>query len=247
MVFDLREKVALVTGGAGGIGEEVVKLLRTHGARVASVDLAEHKEPADDTFLPLKASIASEDDCNSAIQKVIIHWGRIDILVNNAGVMDNMAGVADTSNKLWQLVIDVNLNGPMYLMRSAIPLMQKNLEEHKGVIVNVASVSALRGAVSGAAYSTAKAGLAALGRNTAWVYRHEGIRCSTVMPGGVVTNIIKNSNAKYDKRDIPQKQCHDCMPGMVSALDVAEGILYLITATGVNGEELVIDRGWMMA
>lgn len=137
----------------------------------------------------------------------------------------------------------------MYLMRSGIPKMLKNDEPHKGVIINVSSVTALRGAISGAAYCSAKTALNALGRNTAWIYRHDGIRCNTVLPGGVMTNIVINSKSGFvpGQKDYPQKPIHACMPGMCSALEVAESILYLITATSVNGEELVIDKGWMMA
>ncbi|KAJ5638395.1 hypothetical protein N7490_008274 [Penicillium lividum] len=248
MVYELQGKVALVTGGASGVGEALVKLLRQHGVKVASMDVADHQVQADATFLPLKASVSAELDCKKALQTIVDHWGRIDILVNNAGVMDDMSGVTDTDNELWHQVLNVNLNGPMYLMRSAIPLMLKNFEEHKGVIVNVSSVTSLRGAVSGAAYGTAKTALNALGRNTAWMYRNDGIRCNTVLPGGVESNIIKNSKVAFDPAsDYPQKPMHACAVGMVSPLDVAESILFLITATSVNGEELVIDRGWMMA
>ncbi|KAH7371325.1 short-chain dehydrogenase/reductase SDR [Cadophora sp. MPI-SDFR-AT-0126] len=200
-------------------------------------------------FCQFKASVSSELECKKVLQTIIDRWGRIDILVNNAGVMDNMKGVTETDNELWQHVLDVNLNGPMYLMRSVIPLMLENAEEHKGVVVNVSSVTSLRGAISGAAYCTAKTALNALGRNTAWMYRNDGIRCNTVLPGGVESNIIKNSQSSFDpsKTDYPQKPMHNCAVGMCSTLDVAESILYLITATSVNGEELVIDRGWMMA
>lgn len=84
-------QVALITGGALGIGEELVKLLRKHGVKVASMDIADHREPADSTFLPIKASVTSEDECNRTIQQILEQWGRIDILVKNAGVMDNMS------------------------------------------------------------------------------------------------------------------------------------------------------------
>jgi NAD(P)-dependent dehydrogenase (short-subunit alcohol dehydrogenase family) len=129
--------------------------------------------------------------------------------------------------------------------------MLKNDDEHKGVIINVSSVSSLRGAVSGASYGTAKAALNALSRNTAWTYRNKGIRCNSILPGGVDSGIIRNSKSRYDptdtKKEYHQQLMHACAVGMVSCLDVAESIVYLIEAKGVNGEELVIDRGWMMA
>jgi len=158
-------------------------------------------------------------------------------------------GVTETPNELWRLVFDVNLNGPMYLMRAGIPEMLKNEEPHKGVVINISSVSSLRGAVSGAAYCTAKTALNALGRNTAWIYRNDGIRCNTVLPGGVTTNIVKNSQSTYapGKKTYAQAPMHACAVGPCSALEVAESVLFLITATSVNGEELVIDKGWMMA
>lgn len=74
-----------------GIGEELVRLLRKHGVKVASMDIVDHQAPADSSFLPLKASVSSEDECNRTIQQILEQWGRIDILVNNAGVMDNMS------------------------------------------------------------------------------------------------------------------------------------------------------------
>ena len=157
--------------------------------------------------------------------------------------------MTETPNELWRHVLDVNLNGPMYLMRSGIANMLRNEGSHKGVVINVSSVTSLRGAVSGAAYCTAKTALNALGRNTAWIYRNDGIRCNTVLPGGVETKIIINSKSTFKPGDqaYPQAPMHACSGGLCSALDVAESILYLITATSVNGEELVIDKGWMMA
>ena len=118
----------------------------------------------------------------------------------------------------------------------------------KGAIVNIASVAAVRGAAAGAAYSASKAGLLSLARNTAWMYRHDGIRCNSVLPGGVITNIKGNSGSTFDEtKPGSLTPYHMCSPGVSTTEDIAGAVLYPITATSANGAELALDKGWTAA
>lgn len=155
--------------------------------------------------------------------------------------------------------MSVNFNGPFYLMRAAIPhFLSKpggpvegtgsstKLPPHKGTIVNVCSFAAVSGAAAGAAYTASKHALLGLSRNTAWMYRLEGIRCNVIIPGGVATNIMANSgNEKFDMSGyMSLKLAHDTMPGIVWPDDVARAIVFLAGANGINGAELTVDQGW---
>ncbi|KAH7136245.1 hypothetical protein EDB81DRAFT_801839 [Dactylonectria macrodidyma] len=133
-----------------------------------------------------------------SVEQVLTKWGRIDVLVNNAGITDDNKSVADSTLVVWRRVMGINIEGPMFLMRAVMPHMLKNEMPERGSIVNVCSAAAARGAVAGATYTSSKHALLGLARNTAWMHRHDGIRCSAVLPEGIRTNIVENSGRMID-------------------------------------------------
>ncbi|KAL1954347.1 hypothetical protein VTO42DRAFT_1374 [Malbranchea cinnamomea] len=238
----LEDKVVIVTGGSNGIGAAIVELFLNKGAKVASIDVREHASPVTDSFLPLKCNVASEAEVNDSVKQVVEKWGTVHILVNSAGVMDASKPVGETSRDVWERCLNVNLNGPFHLIRACLPSMHANEGPVKGSIVNVCSTAAVRGGAAGAAYTASKHALLGLSRNTAWMYRHEGIRCNVVLPGGVRTNIMQNSGESFDPSRIGVYL--GCSPGVAEPGDIANAILYLATSDNVNGAELAVDQGW---
>lgn len=235
----LQDKVAIVTGGASGIGAAIVKLFISSGAKVAVFDI---QEPAKDENVHfIKINITSEENVKSAINEVVSKWGKLDILVNNAGIMDRMSTTADTTNDTWERCMAVNVTGPFYLMREAIPIFQK--QETKGCIVNIGSTASIRGSAAGAAYTTSKHALLGLTRSTAWAYAKEGIRTNSILPGGTKTTIMSQISPDNEGMAIlgPFLQC---MPAMGEPEHVANAALFLATALSVNGAELAVDNGW---
>lgn len=244
-----------------------------HGAKVASVDVDSGSESASAAFLPIKCDVGSQDQVNSAVKQTTDKWGRLDILVNNAGILDEMSkinpvsthpstlthtiaeGLVETHSDVWHRVLNVNLNGPMYLMRASIPRMMENENDPnfgRGSIVNVCSIAAIRGAVAGAAYTTSKHALLGLTRNTAWMYRLDGIRCNAVLPGAVRTAILtedlqQTTGFDPDAMGPVLAPYMACAPGVCEPEHIAEAILNLVTAPSANGSELVIDKGWTAA
>jgi len=128
------------------------------------------------------------------------HSKRIDILVNNAGVMDLNAGVATLLDETWDRVIAVNLTAPVKLMREVVNVMKEN---GGGSIVNVSSKAGQSGAAAGIAYTTSKHGLIGATKNTAWLYKEEGIRCNAICPGGKSSKFIGYKLLRCGKLTLP--------------------------------------------
>jgi NAD(P)-dependent dehydrogenase (short-subunit alcohol dehydrogenase family) len=162
--------------------------------------------------------------------------------------MDLFASVADVDNQTWRRVLAVNLDGPMYAMRRAVPLM---LGQGGGAIVNIASVAGLGGGSAGAAYTASKHGLIGLTRSTAFQYAKSGLRCNVVASGGVSTNIMQSvDQARLDQAALGRLGAyHAVNPGMLEPIDIANLVLFLASdeARYINGVVLPADMGWTSA
>lgn len=185
-------KVAVITGGASGIGAATARRLHSEGAAVLIADLndlageALAKELGDDRALYRRVDVAVWSDVEAMIAAAVSTFGRIDILVNNAGI-GSFATVADISLEEWRKVLAIDLDGVFYGCRAAIPQMRAT---GGGAIINIASASGLAGDYSFAAYNTAKGGVVNLTRAAAIDHAREGIRINAICPGPVATPII---------------------------------------------------------
>jgi len=248
MAGSLQNQVAIVTGGAGGIGSATVSLLRSRGASVAILDVSENTtrlESIQDQVY-IRCNVALEDEVNTAIDTVMQKWGHIDILVNCAGIMDGREPIGEVSNAVWNRVFAINVTGPMFLTRRCVPIFLK--QATKGVIINICSVASARGPAAGVAYTAAKHALLGVSRNTAWMYASDGIRCNSVLPGRTDTDILKNSGvSKVGEIGTRLGPYLNCIPGSCTPSDIANAVLFLATAPSVNGAELAVDHGWMTA
>lgn len=248
----LEGKVALITGAGSGIGKATAELFAAEGAKVVAsdisaprlADLKEEVEAAGGTIITLVGDVSKREDDEKMVEAAIATYGTIDIVVNNAGIMDDFVPLADLEDSLWERVMGVNLNGPMYIIRKALQTM---LEKGSGSIVNVASVGGLFGGRSGVSYTASKHAVIGLTRSVAYHYAKKGIRCNAVCPGGVATNIeIKQPNPLGYER---LQTTFPTVTRQADAKELANAILFLASdeASFVNGDIMVVDGGWTSA
>jgi len=249
----IKDKVAVVTGAGSGMGLAIAKLFVEQGAKVVAADwhadaIKAATASIGGSIVGVTANVAEEADCAAMIDRATKEFGRLDILVNNAGVMDLFQSVADVDNETWRRVMSINLDGPMFAMRRAVPLM---LGQGGGAIINIASVAGLGGGSAGAAYTASKHALIGLSQSTAFQYARLGIRCNTIASGGVVTNIMQSvDQTKLDQAALGRlAPYHALNPGMLEPIDIANVVLFLASdeARYLNGAVIPVDMGWRAA
>ena len=186
----LRGKVALVTGGAGGLGSEICRMLVAEGATAVVADVrAERAERVAQSLgaaTALSLDVTSEASSEDAIQAVRERHGRLDVLVNNAG-MDVTRPVEEISVREWDRILGVNLRGPFVLARLAFPLMRR---QGSGQIVNIVSTAAKRAWANASAYHASKWGLLGLSHALHVEGRELGIGGTAVVAGGMRTPFL---------------------------------------------------------
>lgn len=247
----LKDKVAIVTGAASGIGRAIAVLFAQEGAKVVAADinesavkqLAEEVTQQGGTIKGIKTDMSAESDIQAMINTALNDFGGLDILVNNAGIMDNFLTIGNLTNEVWDRVISVNLTGPFKACRLAIPQMIK--QSTGGVVINISSVGGLFGTRGGAAYVTSKHGLIGLTKNIASTYGKKGIRCNAIAPGGIATN-IGDTITEPDMLGMEALNKGTGEAPMGQPMDLAYAALYLASEESkfVNGTTLVIDGGW---
>src|SRR5690606_12386279 len=177
----LENKVALVTGGASGIGKAIVERFVKEGAKVVFTDLNETlgqkvQTKIGDNTLFLKADASSPEDNQMIVQKTIEKFGALHIAVNNAGIGGEANMVSELSIEGWKKVIDINVNGVFYGMHYQIP----EREKVGGSIINMASMLSSVGFANSSAYSAAKHGVMGLTKSAAWEYGTRNVRINAV-------------------------------------------------------------------
>jgi NAD(P)-dependent dehydrogenase (short-subunit alcohol dehydrogenase family) len=254
--MQLQGKVAIVTGAGSGMGRAMAMLFAAEGARVVAGDwnaqtldsvMAEVRG-AGGEISGAQGNIAEQATAEGLVNLAVSAYGRLDVLVNNAGVMDLNQGVGELTNEMWRRVFGINLDGPMFTMRAAIPIMR---QQGGGSIINIASVAGLSGAAAGAAYTAAKHALVGLTKNTAWMYTQQGIRCNAICPGATETNIISSVNvANMDVEGSKRTGLYTAIiPGMLQPVDIARLALFLASDASryLNGTAIPADAGWLAA
>lgn len=252
----LEGKVAVITGAGSGMGRAMAQLFAKEGAWVIAADW--NQEALDETvamvsdsggsITGVQGNVADQAQAEAIVDKAIEAYGKLDILCNNAGVMDTNQGAAEVTNETWERVLGINLNGPMYLTRKAIPAM---LAAGGGAIVNTASVAGVGGGAAGLAYTVSKHGLVGMTKQTAFRYAQEGIRCNAIAAGAVETNIMQSVDpTKMDPTGSARCQTYyAAIPGQLQAGDIANLALFLASdeAKMINGAIIPADAGWLSA
>ncbi|GAA1490802.1 SDR family NAD(P)-dependent oxidoreductase [Brachybacterium sacelli] len=238
-------RTVIVTGAAGGIGAATVSRLAREGGRVIAVDLSEERlaefaasrQGLD--IIPVAGNITDQE----SIERIIDAAGdTIHGLANVAGINDDFSPLHETSDEMWDRVLDVNVTGTFKLTRAVLPAM---MAASGGAIVNVASEAALRGGASGNAYTVSKHAVVGLTRSAAFMYGPHGIRVNAVAPGGVATGIpFPSSVSEAGSERLKPFQAQ--IPTVVPADDIAASITFLLSDDGVNlnGVVLPSDGGW---
>ena len=243
-------KVALISGGAGGIGAATAKLLAKEGAAVVIADLLEDEGRATEAMIAesggkalfVNLDVTSEDSWGNAVQAAVASFGKLDILVNNAGVSRRF-GVEETSAQEWDYVMDVNVKGVFLGTKAAIPEMRK---AGGGSIVNISSISGMAGqSYVSAVYNASKGAVRIFTKSTAIQYASEGIRANSIHPGPIDTPMT--AFRKDDPAAIAESVARVPIGRTGQPEDVAYGVLYLASdeSSFVTGSELVIDGGFL--
>lgn len=253
------EAVAVVTGGAGGLGLATVSRLLADGLRVAMLDRgpealtrasAKLGEAPGDRLITLACDVTSKASIDAAITQTVERWGTIDTLVNNAGVT-TFSTFEDLSEEDWDLVIDVNLKGTFLCCQAVVPHMRA---KGSGAIVNLSSQVGRRGQKLTAHYCAAKAGVLNLSRALALELAPE-IRVNTVCPGVIKTEMIQGE-LEWRRRTLGEDP-NQTLTRWLEQIplgefqqpeDIADAIAFLASANAsqITGQALSVDGGAVM-
>ena len=250
----LTNKVAIVNGGAGGIGAATAKLFCEHGAKVALVDLPDSPleavsqsiqdaiPGAEVICIPL--NLAIEASAAETVSRVVSKWGRLDILVNNAG-MRSYEPLADSTSDVWNKIIAVNLLSYVYMAREALPRLRKS---EAGSIVNVSSTHAFHPRVGMGQYDVTKAGIVSLTKTLAYEEAQNKVRVNAICPGATLTpfHIKRAVEARKSGIEIDhQRYEQNLLKRWADPVEIAYPILWLASseASFVTGSCLMVDAG----
>jgi NAD(P)-dependent dehydrogenase (short-subunit alcohol dehydrogenase family) len=245
----LAGKVALISGGARGMGAVEARLFAKEGARVVLGDILEAEGRQVETEIKaaggdavfVRLDVTNEEDWQEAVNTAVNRFGKLNILVNNAGI-GGPGRVEDTSVEDWTRVMDVNAKGVFLGTRAAIPAMRR---AGGGSIINISSQLGLVGVDnSSPQYQASKGAVRLLTKATAIQYAREGIRVNSVHPGPIVTPMTAARRADPQFYQLTVSRIPLGRYGQPE--DVAYGVLYLACdeSAYVTGSELVIDGGW---
>jgi len=247
-MFDLKGKIAVITGGASGIGLATAQLFAKQGAEVCIIDLKAADMVND--ILPVIGNIryfACDISNQQQVHQVINEIGKVDILVNNAGIAH--IGKADaTSETDFDRVYNVNVKGPYNCLHAVLPLM---LKQGGGVILNVSSIAAVVGITERFAYSMSKGAVQAMTFSVARDYIDLNIRCNCICPARVYTPFVENFVAKNypgKEKEMFDKLSKSQPIGRMGTVDeIAILILYLCSdeASFITGCDYPIDGGFI--
>jgi len=235
VAYDFDGAVAVVTGGASGIGAETARRLSRSNAAVAAWDVA------DGGGIPgvagIRCDVTDEASVSAALRSTVESLGTPSLLVNAAGVVSPRGSLGTLDLDEWDRTFDIDLRGVALVVRALLP----GLLDTKGAIVNIASMTALDANAGYAAYSAAKAGLVNLTHLIAKEYGGSGVRANAVAPGMVETPLI----ARMDPAFIADRTARSAAGRLIRAEEVAAAVLWLLSeeASFVNGITLPLTGG----
>jgi NAD(P)-dependent dehydrogenase (short-subunit alcohol dehydrogenase family) len=233
--------VAIVTGGASGIGAAVAAELTARGARVAALDLEPSGVP--EGVLGVKADVSDDESVRRAVAGVVEAFGRLDVVVNNAGI-GALGSIEDNADEQWHQVFDVNVLGLVRVSRAALPHLRRS---PSAAIVNVSSIAATAGLPQRALYSATKGAVQSLTLAMAADHVREGIRVNCVTPGTVETPWVQRllgsaADPAAERTALEARQPHG---RLVAPREVALAVAYLAgpSSGSTVGTALAVDGG----
>ncbi|MFS4418206.1 SDR family NAD(P)-dependent oxidoreductase [Maribacter sp. 2307ULW6-5] len=245
----LKDKVAIVTGAADGIGLAISKVFAKEGATVVMVDVNEDKCKREaqailqqnQNALPLFCDVGSTDMVNGMVQTCMETYGRIDVLVNNAAI--SVSGlVSEMPDEDWDRLMNVNLKGVFRCIRACMPHM---LLAEKGSVVNIASGQAHRSWDNWTAYATAKGGMLSMTTQLAGQFGHKNIRFNSISPGAILTPMAEERIEKEGAAYVKASKLQAAMLRFGKDHEVALAALFLASdeAAYITGDDIKVDGG----
>ncbi len=245
--MDFAGKAVLVTGGASGIGYATANLFLRSGADVVIADInedglkaaAEKLAATGGKVFAVPCDSSDPESCTRLIEESVRLLGKLDVLCNIAGILAN--GPADSlPDETWMKVISVNLNGPFFLSKRAIPHLLKT----QGCIVNVASTAGLVGIPYGSAYSASKSGVIGLTKSMAAEYSRRGVRVNAICPGHVLTPMTAGGGNFGPDVDLElMARLSPLTQKGSDPSEMADAIAFLASAVNATGTILTVDGG----
>jgi 2-deoxy-D-gluconate 3-dehydrogenase len=249
-LFDLTGKVAIVTGGNGGIGLGIAQGLAQAGAKLAIIGRNASKsqaaakvlaEQTSDEPLALTADIAKPSEVDAAVRAILERWGRIDILFNNAGV-NIRKPPQELSPEDWHTVLGVNLTGAFLMSKAVYPAMKKG---GGGKIINIGSMTSIFGASFAPAYATSKGGIVQLTKSLALAWAADNIQVNAILPGWFVTDLT--NRARVEVQGLYERVLARIPTGRwAEPKDMAGTAIWLASPASdyVTGVALPVDGGY---
>jgi 3-oxoacyl-[acyl-carrier protein] reductase len=244
--FLLKDKVAIVTGAARGIGYAIGDVLSGFGARVMLQDIdgatlrsaVQQLQAENRQVLGSQGDVSNALDIQATVNETLSKWGRVDILVNNAGIGGTGKRLLELSIDEWQRMIDVDLTAVFLCCRAVLPSM---IRQQRGVIINVASITAIMGVAGSTHYAAAKAGVIGFSKSLAREVASQHINVNVVAPGLIDTQMSR-------ARGIEEQRNLVIWPRIGVVSDIAWAVAYLVSdqAEFITGEVMNINGGAYM-
>ncbi len=246
----LEGKVAVITGGASGIGEATVRRFVEEGASVVIADLQEEAGRALQTELGastrfIRCNVTAEADVAAAVDLAVSEFGRLDIMFNNAGVVGAIGPIADTTADSWNFTIDVLLNGAFYGMKHAARVM---IPQGSGSILSTSSTAGVMGGLGPHAYTAAKTAIVGLTKSVASELASSGIRVNAIAPGNTVTAMTAAvMTGDHTNLEVAEQNMSKTSPLRIAGMpiDIANTALFLGSDESrvLSGQTIVVDGG----
>ncbi|KAA0231409.1 SDR family oxidoreductase [candidate division KSB1 bacterium] len=248
--MEFADKIALITGASSGIGRATALLLAKAGAHLALVSrsreslqkVVDEIEKSDGQHIILPFDVTQVEQCKHAVEQTVERFGKLDILVNAAGIIAN-GSITTTTTEAWEIMLRLNLTAVFHLMQEATPFLQQT----RGNIVNVSSVTGTRAFPNVLAYCVSKAGVDQLTRCAALDLAPSGVRVNAVNPGVVRTNLHRASGMDEEKYQtfLAHSQTTHPIGRVGTPEEIAEAILFLASerAGWITGVTFNIDGG----
>jgi NAD(P)-dependent dehydrogenase (short-subunit alcohol dehydrogenase family) len=240
----LKDKVAIITGAASGMGHGEAIRFAEEGAKVVVADLnlegaqavADEIKAAGGEAIAVAVNVMKVEDIESCVKAAEEAFGQVDILVNNAGVFDKYAKALDVTTDQWNFMLNVNLTSVFEFSKAVLPGM---IERGNGAIVNIASVAGLVAGKGGAGYTASKHGVIGLTKHLSAEYARFGVKINAICPGTIETPLVKDVLAGLSKEAVPTRTF-----GQVE--EVADLAVFLASdeAKFMSGAMVPIDGGF---
>lgn len=251
-MFDFSEQVALVTGGATGIGRATCEAFARAGARVVVADINESEAThtvercrslgTDAIFV--QCDVSSDEQVEAMVRQTLAQFGRLDCAFNNAGIEGVQADIVDLAPDAWRRVIDVNLTGVYRCLHFEARIMR---EQQRGAVVNCASILGVVGFANASAYTAAKHGVVGLTKTAAIELAKDGVRVNAVCPAFIETPMLARAGLTTDPSTRASMEALHPIGRLGQSHEIADVVLWLCSpqSSFVTGHALLADGGYV--